>query len=159
MQTKTCTKCGSLKPLVAFYFEKKRNLYRPECLICTRKRSLDYRNTHRQECNAAARQYYQDHREQGGLRSRAYRRHHPNQIRQSEQQRYLARRSSVKYKAQQQVKDHVYRQTLLKPNTCSSCKKVCEPRELHGHHEDYSKPLDVVWLCRDCHWQVHRKAS
>lgn len=28
---------------------------------------------------------------------------------------------------------------------------VCGERNTHAHHEDYSKPLDVVWLCRKHH--------
>jgi hypothetical protein len=27
--------------------------------------------------------------------------------------------------------------------------------ELHGHHEDYGEPLEVIWLCRMCHRIVH----
>lgn len=26
---------------------------------------------------------------------------------------------------------------------------------IHGHHEDYSRPLDVVWLCRSHHRHFH----
>ena len=32
---------------------------------------------------------------------------------------------------------------------------VCGDPETEAHHEDYSKPLDVIWLCSSCHKQVH----
>lgn len=31
----------------------------------------------------------------------------------------------------------------------------CGSTATEAHHEDYSKPLDVVWLCRDCHHSKH----
>ena len=36
---------------------------------------------------------------------------------------------------------------------------VCgnETRKMHAHHTDYSRPLDVVWLCAVCHSQVHQR--
>jgi hypothetical protein len=36
----------------------------------------------------------------------------------------------------------------VRPDRCSKCKVKCKP---HGHHPDYSKPLEVVWLCPGCH--------
>ncbi len=27
--------------------------------------------------------------------------------------------------------------------------------KLHAHHHDYSKPLDVFWLCPPCHGKLH----
>ena len=32
---------------------------------------------------------------------------------------------------------------------------VCGELEVQGHHPDYSRPLDVVWLCRQHHHEVH----
>ena len=28
-------------------------------------------------------------------------------------------------------------------------------RQVHAHHPDYSKPLDVVWLCHKDHMREH----
>jgi hypothetical protein len=33
---------------------------------------------------------------------------------------------------------------------------VCGATEkLHAHHRDYSKPLEVTWLCAQCHTRIH----
>jgi len=34
---------------------------------------------------------------------------------------------------------------------------VCGEKKSNGHHEDYSKPLEVVWLCLKHHMERHRK--
>jgi predicted acetyltransferase len=33
----------------------------------------------------------------------------------------------------------------------------CGNTASQGHHQDYSKPLEVVWLCRTHHMDVHHK--
>ena len=33
--------------------------------------------------------------------------------------------------------------------------EVCGNRKSHGHHDDYSKPLTVRWLCAKHHQQHH----
>lgn len=48
---------------------------------------------------------------------------------------------------------------IKKPATCERCKQVTTTRRMHGHHEDYSKPLDVKWLCSICHGKEHRKTA
>lgn len=33
----------------------------------------------------------------------------------------------------------------------------CGSQKVEAHHNDYSKPLEVVWLCRKCHADLHRE--
>jgi hypothetical protein len=42
--------------------------------------------------------------------------------------------------------------TLVRPDRCVECPRTVG---IQGHHEDYSKPLDVAWLCRKCHAKRH----
>ena len=48
---------------------------------------------------------------------------------------------------------------VVKPTVCSECLTETPPRRLHGHHEDYSRPLDVKWLCSLCHGKQHRMTA
>ena len=34
--------------------------------------------------------------------------------------------------------------------------EVCGLQNTHAHHDDYSRPLDVRWLCELCHVRIHR---
>jgi len=44
---------------------------------------------------------------------------------------------------------------LIKREVCMVCKKV----NAQGHHEDYSKPYDVLWFCPLHHKEHHKKLS
>lgn len=53
---------------------------------------------------------------------------------------------------------------VVRPETCSQCgnppNSSYEP--VQAHHDDYTKPLEVRWLCRSCHIRHHvslRKAA
>lgn len=43
---------------------------------------------------------------------------------------------------------------MVRPNNCSICRLQIM---VEGHHEDYNKPLDIIWVCKNCHWEIHRK--
>lgn len=42
-----------------------------------------------------------------------------------------------------------------KPLNCSRCNSIPPRRQMHAHHHDYSKPLDVEWFCAQCHGVEH----
>ena len=44
---------------------------------------------------------------------------------------------------------------LIRPDHCERCGDRETKRALDGHHEDYSRPLDVVWLCTPRHRRRH----
>lgn len=44
----------------------------------------------------------------------------------------------------------IYEKVLV-PQPCEVCKGV----DTHGHHSDYSKPLEVNWLCPKHHFAWH----
>lgn len=45
---------------------------------------------------------------------------------------------------------------VTKPDSCQRCGSL---ETIEAHHGDYSKPLDVEWLCRDCHRGLGHKKS
>jgi hypothetical protein len=51
---------------------------------------------------------------------------------------------------------------LVRPKNCQECGIVPEPRidgrsRLQAHHPDYSKPLEVIFLCSFCHGAINRR--
>lgn len=60
------------------------------------------------------------------------------------------KRDPVKVKARQALRQAV-RSSKIARGDC----EVCGKPEAHGHHDDYSKPLEVRWFCNDCHATEH----
>jgi hypothetical protein len=44
---------------------------------------------------------------------------------------------------------------VVRPDVCSICGG--KGARIEGHHVDYLKPLEVVWLCSECHGKERGK--
>lgn len=92
--------------------------------------------------------------------NRSQRISHYHEVKKTERYKELAKKRAKKkiennpekYKARYLVRNAIVAGKLKKPTRCSVCKKQ---GRIHGHHPDYSKPLEVVWLCDQCHRQIH----
>ncbi len=99
---------------------------------------IDYNRKNADKCRKRSRKYRESNREL--LRKRAInRRNDPSQ-----KHKWNAREAAQKAKN---------KGILVSPSKCEGCK---EKKPLSMHHDDYSKPLDVRWLCKKCHGIVHR---
>jgi hypothetical protein len=59
-------------------------------------------------------------------------------------------------RAHDQVRRAIKGGKLQRPSICSRCSTECTPE---GHHADYSKPLDVEWVCKACHEDIHHSTT
>lgn len=60
--------------------------------------------------------------------------------------------NQIKSAARRLVNRAIASGILTRPKICSGCLSVCKPE---GHHNDYFKPLEVLWLCKNCHEIKH----
>jgi hypothetical protein len=49
--------------------------------------------------------------------------------------------------------NNALRNGKLKKKAC----EICGNKHVEMHHQDYSKPLEVMWLCRKHHAEIHHK--
>lgn len=118
--------------------------------------------------------YYKKHSEQKKAISREWRKTHPEEV-EEHQKKYRERRIELsktpKYKATKARSKKKYimanpekhRAHIILTNAIASGKitrkpcEVCGNPKVEGHHEDYSKPLKVMWLCHKCHCHHHKE--
>jgi hypothetical protein len=66
------------------------------------------------------------------------------------------KRNPIKEKAHSIVRGAIISERLIRPSMCSKCKSG---GRIEAHHNDYNKPLEVIWLCNKCHRFLHRGES
>ncbi len=68
------------------------------------------------------------------------------------QKNYLAKpENRIKDRARRKLRYALKVGKIVRPTRCASCRKETS---LEPDHHDYTKPLDVVWMCRQCHMEI-----
>ena len=151
---KECFKCEVLKPVDSFYRHKQMKDGRfNKCKECTK---LDVGRNYRKNINHYIE--YEKGRAMSPHRVLAREEYSKTEagkdsIRRSRKR--WVKRNPIKKSATTELNNKVRDGQIIKPEECSAC--YCKPKRIHGHHDDYAKPLEVRWLCPSCHKKWHRE--
>jgi ribosomal protein S27AE len=138
IRSKECFKCKTVKPLDEFYKHSKMvDGHLNKCKECTKSDV----NKHRSENLEKVRAY---DRERGKLAHRIALRTEVNRAWREEDRR--------RQHAHSKVRQAIHNGTI----TRMPCIRCGNEKSL-AHHEDYDKPVDVMWLCQPCHKQRHKE--
>jgi predicted Zn-dependent protease len=130
MITKACKRCGAEKPLADFY-KNDSSCKRCRCDLVTKRRRENPAVQAYERCRAK-----QPHRRALSI---------------SQTKKWRAEHKE-KYIAQNAVNNAIRDRRLNRGTHCQQCNSE---EWLHAHHDDYTKPLEVRWLCAMCHHRHH----
>lgn len=126
-----------------------------DSLFKTNKTRSSQIETFCKECdNEKSREYYLRNKERINLRHQRYNALHLTKEYHYKQYLKLKDKAPEKYKARYTLKNAVYSGKVKKENC-----KICGSEKSQAHHPDYSKPLEVIWLCVKHHREEHYKLN
>lgn len=138
IRSKECFKCKTVKPLSEFYkHQQMADGHLNKCKACTKNDA----NKHRSENLERVRAY---DRERGKNKER---------IKLSVQVTALWRQEDKRRGKAHSAVSRAIKSGKLHRAPCERC----GDEKSVAHHEDYDKPLQVVWLCTPCHKQRHKE--
>lgn len=150
-----CTKCKEIKPLTEFYKEKRRPVgFQSICKKCHSLRSKQYYKDNIVKFKEYNSEYYQNNKSKFPDYVKDWRSRNAEKVRECNRLNQRKWRLFNKYKedAHNAVKKAL-RAKILVALPC----EICGSLEVEAHHDDYSKPLDVRWLCRVHHLAIHNQ--
>ena len=149
---KVCKTCGTVKDLDHFYAHKKMaDGHLNHCIECVKAREIKRRNDNIEKIRAYDRARANDPKRVQARKEYA----------QSQSGKQAHKRAMEKYKEKFPIKraahmifgNAVKNGKIIRADSCSECKSKVK---IEGHHDDYSKPLEVRWLCEKCHKAWHK---
>jgi hypothetical protein len=146
---KACRVCGTVKSEEDFHLApQSRDGRSNRCKACQSDYFRQYSATHRNQIAEVQARWYDRNRERIIERQRAY--YFDNREAAGD-----ARRRWCDANPEKILADSVARRAIesgkIEKQPCGQCGNP----KAEAHHDDYTKPLDVRWLCRRCHRRHH----
>lgn len=159
MTTNKCIKCEEVKDYEEFYKDKRAPLgISSTCKLCHKTRMSILYLKNKSHKIAYQQQYYKDNQEHCLARQKEYALEHKENIKAYQASTRgkavhaaYRKRNAKKVSAKEKLHYHVRTGKIQ----CQPC-EMCGCTNVHGHHDDYDKPLDVRWLCPTHHKEWHR---
>ena len=151
MDGKTCFKCSRTLPVTDFYrHPQMADGFLGKCKECAKSDVRSNRSRRREQYveYERQRQLQIDRREQQSRYQKEARGRDPERF--YRYQKEARERDPEKYAARTAVGNAI-RDGRLTRKPCESCGDAAT----EAHHDDYSKPLSVRWLCFRCHRKHH----
>lgn len=153
MKTKVCRKCGQEKSIDDFYVHKQMSDgHLNICKECTKKRI----EIHRKNNIEKIREYDRNRPNVCDRyeKNKIYRQNNTEKIKQYK--RKWKTKNKEKVNAENKLRRAIIAGKVNKPEKCEICGKITK---LEAHHQDYSQPLKVQFLCMTCHKLEHKKLN
>lgn len=153
---KRCSVCRESKPLDEFHrMAKTKDGHHYYCKPCNQAKVNAWQRANRERVAEHNRRWREADPKKAAEIQRRWR--EANRDKLAAQEKRHAERHPEKHRARAAVTRAVHRGNIAKPDRCERCERTFQKRELHAHHHDYSKPLDVEWFCEGCHLAEHGK--
>lgn len=135
---KQCFKCGRVLDIEDFYTHPRmKDGHLGKCKECTKHDSF-----------IRSRQKSDQIREYEKARSQTEKRKQNRRIYVAKYKKEHPERIAINLRVSRAIKSG----KIIKPECCSICGKR---GQTVAHHHDYSKPLDVIFVCQSCHKRIH----
>lgn len=145
MPTKACFKCQIEKPLTEFYAHPRMfDGHLNKCKSCTKKDTKQRVEGKQSDPDWVLKEAERQRKKENSRRLK------PGFIQVSTPSKEYRGRYPEKYAAHKAVNSAI-KCGNLERKPC----EVCGKHLAQAHHDDYSKPLDVIWLCSKHHAERH----
>lgn len=135
METKTCKECGRTLPVSEFNKRRgNKDGLQDRCRDCFSRYNKMRYAANREKTKEAVRKYREEN---------------PGNC--LETRLKACKKNPTRTNANRAIDTAIKAGVIERPHICSGCGCSDSEHRIEAHHYDYSKPLDVIWLCTPCH--------